>query len=122
MKLLIVDDHAPTRALIREFVGPLASEIRECRNGADAVTAYPDFRPDFVIMDLMMPGLNGFVATEHLRRLHADAAVILVSHASSREARDNARLAGACHYFAKDDLAALRHFLASAPRKQPAAG
>ncbi len=113
MKLLIVDDHAPTRALIREFVQPLSTEIRECCNGVEAVALYPSFRPRCVIMDLMMPELNGFAATECIRRLDADAAVILISHASSAAAEARALRAGACRFFGKDDLAGLRDFLAA---------
>ncbi len=114
MKLLIVDDHAPTRALIREFVQPLATEIAECADGLDAVAACAESLPDFVIMDLMMPGLDGLAATEHIRRRDPQAAVVIVSQFNSREARENARRVGACGYFVKDDLVDLRRFLAAA--------
>lgn len=113
MKLLIVDDHAPTRALIREFVQPLSTEIRECSNGAEAVALYPSFQPRFVIMDLMMPELNGFAAAERICALDASAAVILISHAGSAVAETKALSAGACRFFPKDDLAGLRDFLAA---------
>lgn len=114
MKLLIVDDNAATRSLIREFVSPIASEIAECLDGADAVAAYAHMTPDFVIMDLMMPGVDGIAATERLVAQDPQAAVLIVSQFDSREAREKARRAGARKYFTKDDLSALRRFLVSA--------
>lgn len=116
MKLLIVDDNAPTRALIREIVQPLATEIAECTDGLDAVTACAASLPDFVIMDLLMPGLDGLAATERIRRRDPHAAVVIVSQFDSREARENARRVGACHYFVKDELIALRRYLAASRR------
>ncbi len=120
MKLLIVDDHAPTRALIREFVQPFATDIFECEDGLEAVDACATLQPDFVIMDIMMPRLNGFAATKQIRRNNSATAVILISQATPRHASESARLAGACGYYSKDDLAGLRQFLASAALKRTA--
>src|SRR5690349_15117901 len=106
MKLLIVDDNAATRSLIREFVSPIASAITECADGSDAVAAYLQLRPNFVIMDLMMPGLDGIAATERLLALDPRATVLIVSQFESREAREKSRRAGAQKYFTKDDLSA----------------
>jgi len=114
MKLLLVDDNAATRSLIREFVSPLASEITEVADGADAVAAYARLSPDFVIMDLMMPGIDGIAATQRLLAQDPDAEVLIVSQFDSREAREKCRRAGARKYFTKDDLSALRRFLTAA--------
>src|SRR3954470_7377499 len=112
MKLLIVDDSASTRALIREFVEPLTSDIAECEDGIEVAATYQRFHPDFVIMDIQMSGLDGIAATLRLRAEEPRAVVLMVSQFDSREARDNARRAGAAHYFLKDDLPAVRNFLA----------
>lgn len=49
MKILIVDDSPPMRSMIRQFL-PIASlEVRECDDGIDALPAYADFLPDFVL-------------------------------------------------------------------------
>ena len=114
MKLLIVDDNAATRSLIREFIAPIATEITECAEGADAVVAYLRRRPDFVIMDFMMPGLDGIAATERLLAQDPSAAVVMVSQFDSREARLRAQRAGARQFFTKDNLSALRRFLTAA--------
>lgn len=114
MKLLIVDDNAATRSLIREFVSPLASEITETADGTDAVAAYVRVCPDYVIMDLMMPGLDGIAATQRLVAHDPRAEVLIVSQFDSREAREKCHRAGARKYFTKDDLSALRRFLIAA--------
>jgi len=112
MKLLIVDDHAPARELIRELLEPLATEIRECADGAEAVKVYDEFRPDFVTMDLQMPVLHGFEATQRILASHPRARIIAVSQTVALEIRERARHAGACHFVPKDDLTQLRGYLA----------
>jgi CheY-like chemotaxis protein len=114
MKLLIVDDNAATRSLIREFIAPIATEITECADGADGVEAYLRLRPDFVVMDFMMPGLDGIAATERLLAHDPHAAVVMVSQFDSREARLRSQRAGARQFFTKDNLSALRRFLTAA--------
>ena len=49
MKILIVDDNASVRRLIRSVLPTLVSEIYECANGTDALTTYQDRRPDVVL-------------------------------------------------------------------------
>ena len=60
MKLLIADDHAGVRKFVRELVGKLAADICECTNGEEAARMCAELLPDFVIIDLQMPGADGF--------------------------------------------------------------
>jgi DNA-binding NarL/FixJ family response regulator len=107
IKLMIVDDHAETRALIRELIGHYVDEIRECANGEEAATQCAEFRPDLVTMDLNMPLTGGLEATRRILEHHPEARVIVITQTDTAENRKAAIHAGACHFFSKNNLIAL---------------
>ena len=111
MKLMIVDDHAETRGLIREMIGHFADEILECVSGEEAATRCAEFRPDLVTMDLNMRMTNGLEATRRILSRHPAARVIVITDSNSVKTRAAAVQAGACHFFAKDNLAGLLQYL-----------
>ena len=111
MKLMIVDDHAETRSLIRETIGDLADEIVECIDGCEALAMYDQFLPDLVTMDLNMKTVDGFEATRQLRMRYPLSRVLVVTQFDSVVCRSAAIAAGASRFFSKDDLAGLRQYL-----------
>jgi two-component system invasion response regulator UvrY len=111
MKLLIVDDHVGVRKLIRELVAHLTTEICECEDGEQAVLMSAKFLPDFVIMDLQMPGIDGFEATRRVLAGHPQARVIAVSHLKHPELEERARSSGACYFIRKENLFDLARYL-----------
>ena len=66
MKLLIVEDNQPMRRLIRSLAADLSESITECSDGADARANYAEHHPDWVLMDLMMPQMDGLAATRQI--------------------------------------------------------
>ena len=108
---MIVDDHAETRALIRELIGHYVHEILECTNGEEAATQCADFRPDLVTMDLNMPLTGGLEATRRILAHHPDARVIVITQNDTTENRKAAVLAGACHFFSKTNLISLLSYV-----------
>ncbi len=67
-RLLIVDDHADNRAMLHDHLQPLGFVIAEAENGQGAIEQAERDRPDLVLMDLMMPVLNGFETTRRMRQ------------------------------------------------------
>jgi len=111
VNFLIVDDHARLREMIRELTTAFASNVRECSSGDEAVDACMEFIPDCVTVDLRMKGMDGFTCVQHLRRLHPDAHIVVVTQYDHDGLRVRARQAGADMYIAKDNLELLRrHF------------
>jgi CheY-like chemotaxis protein len=104
MKLLIVDDNASVRRLIRSILANRAHEIHECADGVDALTAYTELHPDFVLMDISMKGLDGITATRQIKAAHPGARVIIVTDYDEAPLREAARVAGACGYVLKENL------------------
>lgn len=80
-RVLIADDYADARELLVEFVGLLGYEVAAAENGLEAVERAIAFRPDVVLMDLAMPGLDGRGATAQIKAdpRTCDAVVIAVT-------------------------------------------
>ena len=110
-KVLIVEDSPSVRRVIRSLVAPLAEEVQECADGAEAFTAYATHRPDFVLMDIAMGEMDGIAATAQIVTADPTAKVIIVTSYDGADLRRAAGEAGACGYVLKDDLLALRSFL-----------
>ena len=111
MKLLIVEDNAVMREMIKRIVGDLADEISECEDGNQALAAYEASRPDWVLMDLEMPGMDGITATRGLIKTHPEARVIIVTDYGDKPLRAAARAVGACGYVLKENLNEVRRWL-----------
>jgi two-component system, chemotaxis family, chemotaxis protein CheY len=112
-KLLIVDDHVPTRNWLRNELAASASQILESGDGADAVQIYAKERPDWVLMDIEMQPMNGLTAARKIRKEFPEAQIIMVSNHQLRESALNA---GASEFVSKEDLWKLRQILGrSAP-------
>jgi DNA-binding NarL/FixJ family response regulator len=79
IRVLLVDDHAVVRegyrTLLEKHDG--LSVIAEAANAAVAYQCYKEMRPDVVVMDISMPGRGGIDAIEHIRRLDAQARILV---------------------------------------------
>ncbi len=78
MKLLIVDDEKRIRALIAKYASFEGYETDEAEDGMQAVAMCRERRYDLIIMDVMMPELDGFSAVREIRK-HSDTPVIMLS-------------------------------------------
>lgn len=81
LEVLIVDDSPDLRGMLAYTLGDLGFSIREARNGVDALHELASHAPDCVVLDLMMPDLDGFKVLEAMRarRLAPDARVVILS-------------------------------------------
>jgi two-component system invasion response regulator UvrY len=113
MKLLIVDDHAGVRALIRDIVGTMATQVRECASGEEALTLCQAYSPDCVTMDLRMSAMHGLAAVQQIRQLHPAANIVVVTQFDHDIMRERAQRAGADGFVTKDNLTMLRSYIES---------
>lgn len=104
VRILIVDDSAPMRDVVRSVVADLGFETRDCDNGLDAIVEYRDWRPDWVVMDVRMPGIDGVASTRMIRGEFPEARIVVVSIHRSPELRDAAKAAGARCFLHKSHL------------------
>jgi len=111
MKLLIVDDHAGMRALIREFVAHIVSDVRECADGNSAMRACLVDPPDVMTLDLSIGEPDGFDVLDFTRQHCPAVNVVVVTQFLESPMRERLRKAGAPACFSKDDLGDLRAYL-----------
>jgi PAS domain S-box-containing protein len=67
-KVLLADDDEKNRAVLRDMLLPFGFEIIETKDGKEALKKAKTFQPDIILMDLLMPVMDGIEATQHLRR------------------------------------------------------
>ena len=113
MTVLIVEDNAGVRRLLRIAVAGIAAAAWDCCNGADALKAYADHQPDIVLMDIRMPGIDGLAATRQILRFHPFAKIVIVTDYDDDAIRRAACEAGACGYALKLNLLDLAPLLRS---------
>lgn len=80
-RVLVVDDHPPTVRLIRKALEQEGVRVTSARNGAECLLAIEDERPDLLILDVIMPVLDGFQTLRVLREREEtkDLRVIVLS-------------------------------------------
>ncbi len=93
-RLLIVDDHEAIRLGVRTLFASTDSVkiCGEAQNGVDAVRMVWELSPDLVILDLSMPGMNGFETAEQIRAIAPSVKIVFLS---VHGVPDTARLVGA---------------------------
>ena len=96
MTILIVDDNAGIRKLLRRALGKIGTRICECVDGSEAVQMYAECQPDIVVMDIKMQHMDGLAATRLIRENYPAARVVIVTDYDDEELRLAARTAGAC--------------------------
>ncbi len=69
LKILLVEDNKENRSVLRNILKPLNFEIVEAKNGIEGVNKAYDCLPDLIIMDLIMPEMNGFDATRKIKKI-----------------------------------------------------
>lgn len=111
--ILVVDDFDDTRLLLRTWLKRKGFQVIEAENGREAVETAKQQRPDFIIMDVEMPELDGLAATRQIRAMEefAKVPIVAVSAYGADQYREQALAAGCDEYvatpFDPDDLEAL---------------
>ncbi len=103
IKVLVVDDKVDNRSLVVDMLAPLGFEIFEAVNGQDGLEQAEVIRPDLILMDIVMPVLNGLEATTHLRQIPVfkDVVVIAVSAGASEQDQEKSQEVGANGFISK---------------------
>ena len=104
LKILIADDDARMRQMLRQIVAAFASAVCEARDGAEAALLYAVERPDWVLMDLRMKPVDGLRATAEIKASFPHARIVIVSECDDEEVRAKAERMGACAYVLKENL------------------
>jgi CheY-like chemotaxis protein len=111
VKVMIVDDNAEMRTLIRSLLSGVAQAFAECATGAEAVARFAAERPDWTLMDIAMPDMDGLSATRRIKAQFPEARILVITQHHSFKLRDSAREAGATGFLEKEQLTRLEGIL-----------
>ena len=103
IKLLIVDDLEHVRQGLRtilELAGGL-KVIGEANDGLEAIQQVEQLQPEVVLMDLVMPHIDGLKATQRIKAQHPNTGVVMITIHDSEETREQAAMAGVDAFLAK---------------------
>lgn len=111
MTILIVEDSEPMRQLLKKLLGDLAETFIECEDGAQALEAFRQCQPDWVLMDIKLKTVDGLAATRQIKAAFPEARIIIVTGYNDARLHAAAQNAGACGYVHKENLLELRQIL-----------
>lgn len=103
LRVLVVDDNDDVAEMTAEMLRMYGHEVTIANDGPSALTAVASDRPDVVLLDLGLPGMNGIEVAEalHAARHAASPLVVAVSGYDRVEDRERLRQAGCVHYLVK---------------------
>jgi DNA-binding NarL/FixJ family response regulator len=103
-RILIVDDHPLTREALSSLLRAHGFDVVGCASdGAEAIVEAGRLRPDLVLLDLSMPGLDGLTALPRLREAAPDCEVVVLTASGTEENLLQAIRAGAAGYLLKTE-------------------
>jgi two-component system, cell cycle response regulator DivK len=101
--ILVVEDQPDSRQIIRDMLAGTDYEITEAENGEEALTAIEKQRPDLILMDIQLPIMDGYTATNQIKAnpaLRSIPIIAVTSYALASEEK-KARAAGCDDYVTK---------------------
>lgn len=104
IRVLIADDHPLMRKGLADILEGIddIEVVGSAEDGAAALALAHAVKPDIVLMDISMPGMDGIEATERLIEMNIGARVVMLTSFSEREKITQALAAGAVSYLTKD--------------------
>lgn len=100
-KVLVVEDHPTVREVLRTLLGIEDYEVAVAPNGESGLALADILQPDVVILDVTMPGLNGFEVCRAIKARSAETRIVMVTARTSEEDEQAGRDAGADAYLRK---------------------
>jgi PAS domain S-box-containing protein len=122
-KILVVDDNHDSADSLGMLLEALGAEVQVAHGGVEALDAYQSFQPDVVLLDIGMPGMDGYEVARRIRASAGGGRILLVAVSGwgKEEDRRRARAAGFDHHLTKPaDFGSLQALLA-AGKSQPCA-
>lgn len=101
--VMVVDDEPMTRTLLQLMLAPADCEVIEAEDGVEALEKLEQSLPDVIVLDVMMPRMDGITLCRHLRQMERTASlpIIMLSAKTNPEAVQDGLSAGADKYLTK---------------------
>ena len=113
-RILVVDDNSDSADTLAMLIQMLGAEVRVARDGPAALAQIDSFRPETVLLDISMPGMDGYEVAQRIRSRPGSDAIILIALTgwSQEEDRQRVQASGFNHHLLKPlDIDVLRTLL-----------
>ena len=100
-KLLVVDDEHDICDFVRNFFGERGFQVFTAISGDEALAIAKKEKPEIVLLDIKMEGMDGIATLKHLKAINPNLKVIMVTALEDQEKMDEACRLGACEYITK---------------------
>ena len=100
-RVLVVDDDPHIRELVGHFLRMEGLEVVEAVDGLDAMRIFDQIKVDLLVLDIMMPGINGIEVLKIIKQKWPDLKVIIHSGVASKEEQDQTLTLGATAFLSK---------------------
>ena len=101
-RIMVVDDSQSDQLITEKLLEDTDYELVSCCwNGEEAINEYGTIHPDVVLMDILMPGMDGLEAARILLEEHPDAKIVMVSSLCDDGTLDEADAIGVCGFLSK---------------------
>ena len=100
-KILIVDDEEDVRLFLGDFLGDRDFRVEMAESGEEALEKIAKVQPDLVLLDVMMPGMDGIQCLEQIKQKYAKVHVIMITALKDETRMAKAKKLGARDYIVK---------------------
>jgi len=100
-KILIVDDEREITRLVKKFLEPEGFEVYTANSGPEALELLESLTPDFIFLDLFMPGMSGWDVLKEIRKRHEDVPVAMLTVQPLYESIDREEVEDIVDYITK---------------------
>lgn len=100
-KLLIVDDEQDVCEFVKDFMQERGYEVLTAQNGDDALNIAKAEKPELILLDIKMKGMDGIATLKHLKEIDKNQKVIMVTALNDQDKMDEASRLGVCDYITK---------------------
>jgi DNA-binding response OmpR family regulator len=100
--ILVIDDEQGIRELLDTFLRRKGYDVVLAASGREGLKVFRRERPDVVVLDLNMPGIDGFTVLQEIRNLNPSQPVIILTEAGTDEEEQQVRALGVTEYVVKE--------------------
>lgn len=100
-KILVVDDEQDICDFVKNFFQERGYDVLTASSGDEALTAVKTDRPELVLLDIKMKGMDGIATLRHMKEYDKSIKVIMVTALADQDKMDEACRLGACEYITK---------------------
>mgnify|MGYP001223600005 CR=1 FL=1 len=103
-RILVVDDETQVCHVLDELLGQYEHEVATATSGPEAIAMLPDYQPELILLDILMPDMDGMEVLNHIKDWNPEIPVVILTGVDDENIAEQAIDAGARDYITKPIL------------------